>query len=334
MKRKDFLKLTGLAGATAVAGGSGASLLKAAAPPNACVLIPTETIGPFPLDLSANPAFFRQDVRENKTGALLRLKLRIVGANNCLPMANVRVNIWHCDKDGLYSGYNQFGNPGQSGLTYLRGFQFADVNGEVEFITIFPGWYNGRICHIHFQVYVSSIYAAISQLTFPLALKNQIYEDYSNLYTKGADPLTFQQDNFFSDGYAFQLASLNYDPTTGGYKSALEVSILGNGISGLAEAEPETGGQFKLLQNFPNPFDSHATIPFTLNEPAEVKLQLFDLKGSKVVDLSLGNLGIGDHTVDLDLGAWGLPKASYAYQLLVENAHGVFCQAKLMTSAP
>ena len=76
-------------------------------------------------------------------------------------MPNVRVNIWHCDKDGNYSGYQS-----QQGLTYLRGYQMADANGEVEFITVFPGWYNGRTCHIHFQVYVSETYAAIFTIDF------------------------------------------------------------------------------------------------------------------------------------------------------------------------
>lgn len=114
----------------------------------------------------------------------MHLKLRVIGSENCLPMNNVRVNIWHCDKDGLYSGYSQQNNQGQAGQTYLRGYQFADANGEVQFETIFPGWYNGRICHIHFQVYVSSVYAAISQLTFPLDIKNKIYTDNSSLYTK------------------------------------------------------------------------------------------------------------------------------------------------------
>ncbi|MEZ4687486.1 MAG: hypothetical protein R3B47_15900 [Bacteroidia bacterium] len=99
-------------------------------------------------------------------------------------MQSVRVNIWHCNKDGLYSGYDGNNNPGQAGLTYLRGYQMTDANGEVEFITILPGWYNGRICHIHFQVYVSSSYAAISQLTFPIADKNAIYQANSTLYTK------------------------------------------------------------------------------------------------------------------------------------------------------
>ena len=63
----------------------------------ACVLISSETAGPFPLDLTENQTFFRQDVRESEQGVKLNLKLKIFGLNNCEPMRNLRVNIWHLD---------------------------------------------------------------------------------------------------------------------------------------------------------------------------------------------------------------------------------------------
>ncbi len=336
MNRKDFLKLTGLIGASAVVGETTARVAKTAAPaspPDTCVLIPTETAGPFPLDLTENPTFFRQDVRENKTGVQLNLKLKITGANNCLPMQNVRVNIWHCDKDGLYSGYSQQNNQGQTGLTYLRGYQMTDANGEVNFVTIFPGWYTGRICHIHFQVYVSSVYAAISQLSFPIAAKNAVYAAYPALYTKGADPLGFNQDNIFSDGYAYQLATLTPNTTTGGYDSYLEVTVQGSGTTGLANLEPETGGQFKLKQNYPNPYAGETTVPFNLTNPSDVKIQLFDLGGKQVAEVVKNGLGSGDHEIALNMKELGVPTATYAYQLEVRNGNGVFRQSKLMTAA-
>jgi hypothetical protein len=132
------------------------------------------------------------------------------GLDNCEPMQNVRVHIWHCDKDGLYSGYQT-----QQGLTYLRGWQMADANGEVEFITILPGWYPGRVCHIHFQVYVSSMYAAISQLTYDVETKNEIYAANPEFYTKGADPILPSQDDVFADGYDYQIAGLTPNDNTG-----------------------------------------------------------------------------------------------------------------------
>ncbi|MBK8556743.1 MAG: hypothetical protein IPL65_13670 [Lewinellaceae bacterium] len=333
MKRKDFLKGLGL---TALASTLNATpgtaeikkmAIKAMAPPS-CTLIPTETAGPFPLDLTENAFYFRQDVRESKTGALHNLKIRIIGASNCQPMPNVRVNIWHCDKDGNYSGYGT-----QTGLTYLRGYQMTDVNGEVDFTTIFPGWYPGRICHIHFQVYVSSMYQAISQLTYPLAEKNAVYAAYPSLYTKGADPLSFNQDGIFADGYAFQLTTLTTNPDTGAYDSFLEVAIQGNGTSGYAQVEPETGGQFKLLQNFPNPYSGQTTIPFELSNRSQVQIDFFDLAGQKVSTLDLGERMPGSHQVPVNLHTLGIPTANYVYQLEVRNENGTFRQCKVMSAA-
>lgn len=336
MNRKDFLKGLGLAGVAAVLPMEASTKLKSVKkvrgqlPPN-CTLIPSETAGPFPLDLTENSFYFRQDLRENKTGAKLNVKLKILGAANCEPMPNVRVNIWHCDKDGLYSGYSQQNNPGQAGLTYLRGYQMTDVNGEVNFVTIFPGWYNGRICHIHFQVYVSSVYAAISQLTFPVSEKNALYAANASLYTKGADPTSLNSDNIFSDGYAFQLSSLTAN-AAGGYDAYLEVTVNGTGTSGLAQLEPETGGQFTLGQNFPNPYEHETTVPFTLSNPAEVLLELWDLQGKKIASVNQGRLPTGEHLASLNLKQLGIPSGTYAYQLQVANEYGTYRQAKVMSA--
>ncbi|MCB0852912.1 MAG: intradiol ring-cleavage dioxygenase, partial [Bacteroidetes bacterium] len=141
MNRKTFLKGLGLAGAGSLIPSQiiqAGNARVAASPLSDCVLIPSETEGPFPLDLTENSTFFRQDVREDRTGVQLNLKMKILGLENCGPMENVRVNIWHCDKDGVYSGYNTGNNPGDANATYLRGYQFTDVDGEVEFVTIFP----------------------------------------------------------------------------------------------------------------------------------------------------------------------------------------------------
>lgn len=322
MKRRDILKTVGLAGAVA----SIPQLVRAeTCQTNACVLIPSETAGPYPLDLTTNTNYFKKDIRGDRSGVRLNVKLKVLGLNNCLPMQNLRVNIWHCDKDGNYSGYGT-----EVGKTYLRGYQFTDANGEVEFVTIFPGWYTGRICHIHFQVYVSTAYAAISQLTFPIASKNSIYTANPTLYTKGADPLSFSSDNIFSDGYNYQLASLTPNTTTGGYDCYLELAVQGAGTS-LATLEPETGGTFKLGQNFPNPYQNTTDIPFSLTQDADVSLRLFDVMGREVAKIERKGLPAGDQMIRVDLSELNLPTANYAYLLRVKTGSGTFEQAKLMT---
>ena len=330
MKRIEFLRGFGLAGVGTVIASktvvSNRMLPLGPTPPN-CTIIPSETAGPFPLDLTESQTFFRQDVREDRVGVRHDLKLKIIGSANCEPMPNTRVNIWHCDKDGNYSGYAN-----QSGLTYLRGYQWTDANGEVTFTTIFPGWYNGRICHIHFQVWVSSVYAAISQLTYPIPEKNAIYAANPTLYTKGADPLNYNQDGIFADGYAFQLANLLPNTDTGGFDSYLEVTVEGTGITALKEAEPETGGHFKLLQNQPNPYFEKTIVPFILNTSSDVTLEIWDLAGKKKTEITKNGLSTGLHQFEVNTVALGLPTATYVYQLVVKNSNGIFRQAKVMTS--
>ncbi|NUO03345.1 MAG: hypothetical protein HUU01_22265 [Saprospiraceae bacterium] len=328
MNRKDFLKGLGLAGLGLSMPSSKVladSVYKMRV--NSCTLIPAETAGPFPLDLTANTFYLRQDVRENRTGTQLNLKMKIIGLANCEPMPNVRVNIWQCDKDGNYSGYGT-----QSGQTYLRGYQMADANGEVEFITIVPGWYNGRVCHIHFQVYVSASYAAISQLTFDHSTVNAVYAANA-LYTKGPDPLTPDTDNIFSDGYALQLATLTPNAQTGGYDSYLEVTIQGAGVVGVSNIEKETAKQVVLEQNYPNPFVNETTIPFELKIPADVKFELWDVAGNKVAEIEKGKLPAGIHKAEINLGMLGLASANYLYQIVVENRNGLFKSCKMMTNA-
>lgn len=326
MNKRQFLKTTGLLGVSSLFPVGKLLAANVGTTPQACTLIPSETAGPFPLDLTANTFYFRQDVRETKEGVQLNLKMKIIGAQNCEPMQNVRVNIWHCDKDGNYSGYDS-----QAGQTYLRGYQITNANGEVEFITIFPGWYPGRTCHIHFQVYVSSSYAAISQLAFIDSAKNALYSENPSIYTKGTDPVSIASDGIFSDGYTYQLATLTPNAATGGYNSYLEVTVQGSGTSGVGYQEMQNAKQFVLGQNFPNPYTDVTSVPVTLHRPSEVTLELWDLMGKKVATIAEKALGAGDHIFDIELASLGLSAANYIYQLQVQNVSGNFGDCKMMT---
>lgn len=335
MKRKDFLRGTGIAGLSFLLPGSQKRLNASKLLTNGsdCVLIPRETAGPFPLDLTENNYYLRQDVRETEDGIQLNLRMKIIGLENCLPMENVRVNIWHCNADGLYSGYGGNNNPGQEGLTYLRGYQFTNANGEVDFITILPGWYNGRICHIHFQVYVSSSYSAISQLTFPIDFKNQKYLERSDLYPKGEDPLSFAQDNIFADGHDYQLASLEDNPNTGGLSSYLEVTVQGSGITtSTGHIEKQTEKVFELGQNYPNPYVDETTIPIRLKQAAELRLTLWSLDGKELGTLMEGTHAAGAFEIKFRPSNLGFEVGNYLYQLEAKTEDGVFRKPMMMTS--
>jgi hypothetical protein len=54
---------------------------------------------------------------------------------------------------------------------------------------------------------------------------------------------------------------------------------------------------FKLLANYPNPFNSHTAILFYLNNPNRVKLAIYNLKGELVNELADADFTAGFHTI-------------------------------------
>lgn len=136
----------------------------------ACPVTPEQTEGPFYFD----PALVRQDLAEGKAGVPLRLRLQIVDAAGCAPGPRARVDLWHCDAAGAYSGYDQ---ERSAGARWLRGTQFADADGVAEFRTIWPGWYEGRTPHIHVKAWLPDRRELISQVYFPDALSDRLYAE-------------------------------------------------------------------------------------------------------------------------------------------------------------
>lgn len=343
MKRSEFLKTIGIASAGAVLpigaacadkpNGDGPSANKATIPAGTdCVLIPQETRGPYPLDLSKDSTKFRQDITEGRPGVPLTVKLTIVNINdNCRPIPNARVDIWQTDKDGVYSGFQQ---PGSNtvGETFMRGIQMTDSNGMVEFRTIYPGWYNGRVTHIHFEIYLSSVLSAVSQMAFPEATTAAVYQTplYSARGQNTGVP-TNADDGIFSDmnNTQYQMLTITENAATGGYTGTMTVGINAP-KSGVINLEPETGGQFKLQQNSPNPFREETAFHFNLKQASQVNLQVFDLSGKKVASVYDGSLEAGDHAMAWQRGKQ-FPAGNYLFQLTVTNSMGEFTQSKVMT---
>jgi protocatechuate 3,4-dioxygenase beta subunit len=112
-----------------------------------CVLTPEATEGPFYFD----PKLVRSDITEGKQGAPLLLTLQVVQAKDGAPLQNARIDVWHADGLGLYSGYARQETGSTKGETFLRGTRFTGPDGELRFNTIYPGWYPGRAPHIHFK---------------------------------------------------------------------------------------------------------------------------------------------------------------------------------------
>jgi len=194
-----------------------------------CIASPEETAGPYPVDLSANSAIFRTDITEGKEGIPLSLTLTVVNSNNnCAVIENARVDIWHCDKDGYYSEFTEqgyLGTKNYQGQTFLRGIQLTDSKGQVNFKTIYPGWYSGRATHIHIEIFINSIIKKTTQLAFPDSLNEEVYQ--TALYSAHGENTSVADnaaDMIFGDSLSEELLTLTGN-TTDGYAASFQIGV-------------------------------------------------------------------------------------------------------------
>ncbi|GAA3823675.1 intradiol ring-cleavage dioxygenase [Streptomyces phyllanthi] len=186
----------GVGGAVVATASAGETSENGSASPKAssstseeCYKLTSETTeGPYYIDADK----LRQDITEDKEGIPMTLRIKVIDSENCKPIRNAAVDVWHCDALGLYSGYESLSTGGGGGAPtdapsgtptgeppsgaptdgtggggggvheeptddkrYLRGTWKTDKGGFVTFKTIFPGWYRGRCVHIHTKVHVN-----------------------------------------------------------------------------------------------------------------------------------------------------------------------------------
>jgi protocatechuate 3,4-dioxygenase beta subunit len=162
-------------------------------------------------------------------GVQLTVDLTIVDAGTaCAPLSGAAVYLWHCDREGGYSMYS----PGVEDENYLRGVQVADAEGRLRFVSTFPGAYQGRWPHIHFEVFPSIDRATagannilVSQLALPEDICEIVYatEGYEQS-VRNLQQTSLESDGIFRDGYDLQMAEVTGD-SDAGFVAALTVAV-------------------------------------------------------------------------------------------------------------
>jgi protocatechuate 3,4-dioxygenase beta subunit len=211
MERKEFLKRLGLGSLVMIPFIKACSEDDTKTATGACVETPSETAGPFPTKSPAD--FVITDIRSDRAGIEMTVNITIQNQNeNCAPLADAIVDIWHCDKDGYYSEYGGTGMQEENfqSVHFLRGRQTTNADGVVAFKTIFPGWYSGRAPHIHVHIYDASEKSLlITQIAFPTSVCDTVYTTATEYYTKGTQDTLNTSDNIFADSLESELAVLS-----------------------------------------------------------------------------------------------------------------------------
>ncbi|HEY4324735.1 MAG TPA: hypothetical protein VGN20_12140 [Mucilaginibacter sp.] len=135
-----------------------------------------------------NEKLNRVDITEHKKGTPIEYIFKVED-KNCNPVEGAIVDIWQCDADGVYSDFKQENTLEQ---TWLRGYQKTDKNGVCRFTSIFPGWYTGRITHLHAKVHMEGGTLLTTNLFFQKEVENKIHQ--KPLYSKGPNPTPLNED--------------------------------------------------------------------------------------------------------------------------------------------
>jgi protocatechuate 3,4-dioxygenase beta subunit len=176
----------------------------------ACTLSPELTEGPYYLDLER----IRKNITEGRGGLRLDLRVTVVNALTCEPIEDVAVDIWHADAGGVYSG---IGSEGTTGKTFMRGVQLTGAKGVASFVTVYPGWYQGRATHIHLKTHVGGRAGGSSYSGGHVAHTGQLF--FSDTMTDRVAKLSpysrrtvartrNRQDNIYSQGGSSALLRL------------------------------------------------------------------------------------------------------------------------------
>jgi protocatechuate 3,4-dioxygenase beta subunit len=134
-------------------------------------------------------------------------------------------DIWHCDALGVYSDVRDAGFDTR-GKKFLRGYQETDGRGVAQFLTIYPGWYEGRAVHIHFKIRGTGSSARrpefTSQLYFDETVTDQIFKQAP--YNGKAGRRTRNDGDFIfrRDGKELLLAPAK---TSQGYTATFDIGL-------------------------------------------------------------------------------------------------------------
>lgn len=225
---------TGTATATAAASGG---LFEA----------PSETGGPYPADgkggqggASANvlddAGIVRRDITSSfggptgkAEGVPLTVTMMLKDMDTSKALVGAAVYLWHADRDGRYSMYST----GVTGENYLRGVQVTDASGSVTFTTIFPGCYDGRWPHIHFEVYRDQAAATsggqimkTSQIALPKSACDEAYAQTGYSASVGnLSRVSLATDNVFRDDQGIHQLPVMSGSATVGFTAAITFGI-------------------------------------------------------------------------------------------------------------
>jgi protocatechuate 3,4-dioxygenase beta subunit len=324
-------------GAFTALGELAAAAPAAAATTKAAVAVtPSMTEGPYWIDemlrrfdVRANTASASSSAGAAQAGAPLALTIEVLDAANGGAINGAHVDIWHANAYGLYSG--EGGQPGgtdTSGQNFLRGYQVtgvdrgalaAPVDGQVNFRTIWPGWYTGRAIHIHVRVRTYGASGAVAtdyttQIFFSDVDNAAVLDGAAPYNTRSpkTDPTTDETDNVLTAS----ADATNIVPVTGSLAEGFAATFR-IGLQGVASSVSGAGA---LTASLASAKVTATALVLTVTASETVTAHASLVRSGHVLGRATGKLGAGTHTLKVALAGDASPGRAIARVVLADAA--------------
>jgi hypothetical protein len=92
-------------------------------------------------------------------------------------------------------------------------------------------------------------------------------------------------------------------------------------ITSIEEENTPKPLEYKLLQNYPNPFNNQTKIKFSIPEPSEVNIEIYDPLGRKILETKKEELNTGTYEENIQMP--NNASGTYYYRLKASNHNGL-----------
>ena len=297
-------------------------------------------------DVRANTASASASAGAAQAGVPLTLKINVLDAASGGAINGAHVDIWHANAYGLYSDEGgQQGGGNTSGQNYLRGYQVtgvdagalaAPVNGQVNFKTIWPGWYSGRAIHIHVRVrtYDGSAVATnyTTQIFFSDADNDAVMSGAAPYNTRSpkTDPTTDETDNILASSSA---GATNVVPVGGsiadGFAAAFTIGL--SGVASNVTADTHALTASIVSAKVTKAANGNRTVVVSVKTGATATAHASLVRNGKTLAKATGQLTAGTHSLRMALGKGVAAGAATVKLVLADSSSDTLTRTRKVT---
>jgi hypothetical protein len=112
--------------------------------------------------------------------------------------------------------------------------------------------------------------------------------------------------------------------------SNINILVIADNDVGINMISQEIPGEFKLFNNYPNPFNPQTKIDFALPKQSFVNLKIYDYLGREVAELINSDLAAGTYSAEFNATNGALSSGVYFYRITAQSSSGTYTDVKRM----